>query len=495
MKKLYTLLLVGIILTVLSLSVFKTFDSGRKAPKYIFYFIGDGFGTAQSELTQAYLKSVSDNKESLNMFSFPEHAVYSTFCDNRFITGSAAAGTSLATGYKTTVNTIGMMADKITPVKSIAEKARDKGYKVGIITTVSIDHATPAAFYAHQPSRNMYYNISLELSKSNFDYFAGGAFQKPDGNGNINEKDVAANIGLAKGSVVKNKPNSVIISKERGYHLIDNKEGFYALKKGDEKTLIFAPRVNGGNSLYYALDQTREDLGLDEFTAKGIELLDNPDGFFMMIEGGKIDWSCHANDAATTIHDVIQFDDAVGEALKFYNQHPDETLIIVCGDHETGGLSLGFTGTGYASNYALLKNQTISYEEYTKIVDTYRAKANVSFSKAMISVEKYFGLGNKDKGLELTAFENKQLQAAYRMSMIEPKKRPHTDEYFVTYAYYDPFTTTVTKILAQKAGVAWGTFNHTASPIPVRALGNGSEIFKGYLDNTDIPKKIESLLR
>lgn len=495
MKNIYKLGFLILVLTLSSLSFAKDAEPETKKAKYIFYFIGDGLGTAQAELSQEYLKAVSDGKESLNMFSFPEHAVFTTFCDNRFITGSAAAGTALSTGYKTSVNTIGMQGDKITPLKSIAEKARDKGYKIGIITSVSIDHATPAAFYAHQPSRNMYYNISLELSNSGFDYFAGGAFENPDGDGEINEKDLAANIGLMKGSKAKNKPNSLLIAQERGYHLIKDKKSFYELKNGAEKSLVFAPRENGGNAIYFALDQNTEDLNLDEFTAKGIEVLDNTNGFFMMIEGGKIDWSCHANDAATTIHDVIQFDKAIGEALKFYKSHPDETLIVVCGDHETGGLSLGASLTGYYSNYALLKNQTISYEEYTKIVDSYRNKGNVSYAMAMESVEKYFGLANKEKGLELSAFETEQLQEAYKMSMIDPKKRPHDDKYFGHYAYYDPFTTIVTKILAQKAGIAWGSFNHTASPISVRALGIGSEVFKGYLDNTDIPNKIESLLR
>jgi len=495
MKRIYKILFPVIVLLVVTIYISKIYTNENGKPKYIFYFIGDGFGTAQSELTQAYVKAISDNKESLNMFKFPEHAVYTTFCDNRFITGSAAAGTALATGYKTSVNTIGMEADKKTPVKSLAEKARDKGYKIGILSSVSIDHATPAVFYAHQPSRNMYYNISLELSKSNFDYFAGGALRKPNGNGKINEEDVAANFGLAKGTIIKDKPNSIDIAKQRGYNLIKDKESFYKLEKGDNKVIVFAPRVNGGNSLYYALDQTEEDLRLDELTAKGIELLDNKDGFFMMVEGGKIDWACHANDAASTVHDVIQFDKAVGEALKFYKKHPKETLIIVCGDHETGGLSLGFAGSHYDSNYALLQHQKISYEEYTKIVDDFRHSGNISFDSALVSLKSYFGLGDKSLGLELTGYEKEQLAKAYKMSMITPKKRPHDDRYFNTYGYYDPFTTVATKILANKAGIGWTTFSHTASPIAVRALGTGSEIFKGYLDNTDIPKKIESLLK
>lgn len=495
MKRIYKILFAILVVSISTIYVSKLFSDENTKPKYIFYFIGDGFGTAQAEMTQAYVKAMSNNKESLNMFSFPEHAVYTTFCDNRFITGSAAAGTALSTGYKTTVNTIGMKADKKTALKSIAEKARDKGYKVGILSSVSIDHATPAVFYAHQPSRNYYYNISLELSNSNFDYFAGGAFKHPEGDGKINENDVAANFGLAKGSILKEKPNSITIAQERGYNIIKDKESFYKLKKGDKKVLVFAPRVNGGNALYYSLDQTDEDLRLDELTAKGIELLDSKDGFFMMVEGGKIDWACHANDAASTVHDVIQFDKAIGEALKFYKKHPKETLIIVCGDHETGGLGLGFAGSHYKSDYSLLQHQKISYEEYTKIVNDFRHSGNISFKDALVSLKSYFGLGDKSLGLGFTKYELAQLKSAFEMSMITPKKRPHDDKYFIAYGYYDPFTTTATQMLAHKAGIGWTSFTHTASPIAVRALGVGSEVFKGYLDNTDIPKKIESLLR
>ena len=86
---------------------------------------------------------------------------------------------------------------------------------------------------------------------------------------------------------------------------------------------------------------------LAEYTAKAIEMLDNPDGFFMMVEGGKIDWACHANDIAAVIHDVLALDAAIAEAVKFYEKHPDETLILVTNDHETGGLSIGYAATKY----------------------------------------------------------------------------------------------------------------------------------------------------
>ena len=99
---------------------------------------------------------------------------------------------------------------------------------------------------------------------------------------------------------------------------------------------------------------------------RAIELLDNPNGFFIMAEGGKIDWACHANDAAASIHDTLAFDEAIAKAVKFYEKRPQETLIIVTGDHETGGMAIGFAGTQYSSFVDKIQRQKMSYIEFNK---------------------------------------------------------------------------------------------------------------------------------
>ena len=254
-----------------------------KSPKYIFYFIGDGMGLSQSNAAEAYLAAISGKNgiQKLEMNKFPYHGFYTTYASDRFITGSAAAGTALATGYKTSINTIGMDASKQKSLQTVAERARDLGYKVGIVSSVSIDHATPASFYAHQPSRNMYYNISLDLSKSNFNYFGGGGFKHPDGDGKLDKNNSMANFGMGVDKKIENKlTNAIEIAKERGYRLLNTKEAFNQLKKGDDKIIAIAPRLAGGKALPYAIDQTENDITLSEFTKKGIELLDNKNGFF-----------------------------------------------------------------------------------------------------------------------------------------------------------------------------------------------------------------------
>lgn len=471
-----------------------------KAPKYIFYFIGDGMGLSQANSAEAYLGALENSNgiKRLHLNSLPKQGFYTTYAANRFITGSAAAGTALATGHKTTINTIGMDANREVALKSVAEMAKEKGYKVGIVSSVSIDHATPASFYAHQHTRSMYYDISLDLSKSGFNYFGGGGFKHPDGDGKIDNKNNMSNFGMGDEKEIENKqPNSMEVAKERGYTIVNTKDGFEKLKKGNDKIIAIAPNLVGGKALPYSIDQKDgNDISLGDFTQKGIELLDNKKGFFMMVEGGKIDWASHANDAATVIQEVIQFDNAVAKAIDFYKKHPKETLIIVAADHETGGMALGFSGSHYESEFAILQHQNVSYETFSSLVKEYRKanKGNYKVEDGLALVQKHFGLGDKEKGLELSNFELQQLKNAFHKSMNYDKKMKKEDQFYQLYGSYDPLTISACHILSQKAGIGWTSFSHTASPIPVRSEGVGAHLFTGFFDNTDVAKNLMKLM-
>jgi len=506
LKKINILLSIGLIFFVFTASAKdSTAEKQRqnyrgKAPKYIFYFIGDGMGLSQANAAEAYLGAVNGKNgiQKLEMSKFPHHGFYTTNATDRFITGSAAAGTALATGHKTSINTIGMDAAKQKPLQSVAEMARDLGYKVGIVSSVSIDHATPASFYAHQPSRSMYYDISLDLSKSNFNYFAGGGIKHPVGDGKKDKSNIMANFGMGGDKQIENKqPNSIELAKERGYRLLNTKEEFNNLRKGDDKIIAIAPRLVGGKALPYAIDQNENDIPLSEFTKKGIELLDNKKGFFMMVEGGKIDWTCHANDAATAIKEVINMDAAVKVALDFYNKHPKNTLIVIGGDHETGGMALGFSGSHYQSAFKILQHQNLSNDRFSEIIDDYKKsnEGNYKLEDGMALLEKHFGLGNIEKGLELSDFEKEQLKNAFELSMNYKQENKKNDQFYLLYGSYNPFTVTACHILSQKAGIGWTSFSHTAIPIPVKAIGVGAELFSGYYDNTDMAKNIFRLLQ
>ncbi len=444
--------------------------------KYVFLFIGDGMGQAQVSLAEAYLAAVNDRIgfEPLSFSKFPYTGQSTTYANNRLITCSAAAGTALATGHKTNINRISMDPAGDLPFETIAEKAKNKGCKVGIITSVSIDHATPAVFYAHQPDRNNYFEIGTELAGSGFDYFAGGGFVTPDGA--LNGEQV----------------NLLKLAADSGYRVVNTAEAFSALKPGSGKALVMSPRTARGATLPYALDMDPGDLTLADFTAKGIAMLSGKEGFFMMVEGGKIDWACHSNDAATTLHEVLAFDGAVREALKFYQDHPDETLIIVTADHETGGLSLGYARTKYETNPGLLKYQLSSVDELNKIVAMFRINqsgdTDADFERMLKALENDLGLNSRKWGTLLSEEEKESLRVLFKESMAI------TITDITSYNESEPFIDQAIRLINQKAGVSWCSGSHTAINVPVYAFGAGAERFTGVMDNTDIPKRIGEIM-
>lgn len=446
-----------------------------KTPKYVFLFIGDGMATAQVNLTEAAmyhkgfgLKSGTIGKKDMSISKFPVVGMATTTAADRYITGSAAAGTALATGVKTNIGVISKNTDCTQKLKTMAEMAKDKGLKVGIISSVSIDHATPACFYAHQEKRSQYYEIASQMATSNFDYFGGGC---------------------AKGNFASKGPADIEAQMlAAGYVIADSKDKFTKLKKG-QKAWAFTKAVDSSGAMVYDIDRKKSELSLADYTQKGIELLDNEKGFFMMIEAGKVDWACHANDAVSSTYDMIAFDKAIAKAIDFYNKHKDETLIIVTGDHECGGLSLGYAATGYDTAFDLLKHQKVSYEVLAAKVSYWRDNS-ISFDEAMVYVKANFGLGNTD--LPLSEYETKKLKQSYEIA-IKKKSNLGAEETQLLYGGYNPFSVTVTHVLNNKAGLDWTTYKHTGVPVPVFAMGQGEDLFVGYYDNTDVAKKIMKL--
>lgn len=472
------LLVLALLAGFQSLAIISEPPAGDGNPKYVFLFIGDGMGTAHVALTEAVLAS-RDGKmtgRQLLMTSFPVASLSMTNAKNRFITGSAAAGTALASGEKTSINTIGMDSARLRPLYSIASRAKAKGMKVGILTSVSIDHATPAVFYAHQPHRNMYYEIGGELVASGFDFFGGGGFKYPRGkNGD--------------------RPDLYESAKAKGFTLINNKEAFHKASSGSLPMMVVNPVVGEDGEMPYQMDQVQGSFTLSEIVRKGIEVLDNPKGFFMMIESGKIDWAAHANDAAAVVGEVLELDKAVAHAYDFYKKHPKETLIIITADHETGGLALGWSATKYETDFKLLDHQKASYDVFEAKIKAYKHRTpatqlNLDSVKRMVAAD--FGLG---AAIKLNPWEEEQLRRAYMASMSDEKMSMLKDENFELYEGYDPVAVTARKILAHKAGASWTTWSHTAIPVPVLVVGAGQQQFNGWMDNTDIPRKIATLLR
>ncbi|WP_027183031.1 alkaline phosphatase [Desulfovibrio inopinatus] len=443
-----------------------------KDAKYVFLFIGDGMGIPQRSATEAY------TGKKMVMDTFPAQGVTTTSANNRFITGSAASATAIASGKKTNINYIGMDAD-LKPLKTVAEMAKDDGKKVGIISSVSIDHATPAAFYAHVPTRKMYHEIDMALANSGFDFFGGGGMVDPTG------KKSKKPLG-----------DAVAKAKENGYKYVNSKEEFNKLNKESGRVFVVNSWLQDSEALPYAMDMTDKDITLPELTGKAIEMLDNDKGFFMMVEGGKIDWACHANDAAAAIKDNIAFDESIAKAVEFSKKHPDETLIVVTGDHECGGMALGFAGTKYDTDFGVLGNQKGSFTKFDQdILDPYK-KTHAKDGKLddlKPVITEFFGLkfagDPKTDRMVLKDFEVADIEKAFARSMAGESEKG-SEESYLLYGSYDPLSVTLTHLLNRKAGLSWTSYSHTGVPILTSALGVGSESFNGSYDNTDIAKKI-----
>ena len=450
-------------------TVFCTLYSFGQA-KYVFYFIGDGMGSNQVLGAEMYRSAVQGNplgRVQTLMTTFPYSGHASTYSKSNGITDSAAAGTCLATGKKTKNGMLGMNEDTVH-VTTIAEKLKDKGWGVGIMTTVAIDHATPAAFYAHVEKRNKYYKIGEQLARSDFDFFGGAGFHHPQGKHDDKRVNLYRNAEKAGYTIAH--------GYEEAQKIVESSEA-----KVERLILVQETDDQGakhGDNLPYAIDRKEGDLTLAQIVSTAIPFLDKRyDRFFMMVEGGMIDYACHADDAATAFGETWDMDEAMRVAFDFYKKHPEETLIVVTADHETGGLALG--NSDYTLHLDLLQNQKCSAWALSDMF-TQLFKANKK--PAWEEVKKIYAdnLGFWTN-VEISGDEEKELKALYKAACIHKSKDTET-----MYKNINALGEAGIALLNKKAHIGWTTRAHSAHAVPIFAIGAGAERFSGWHDNTEI---------
>ena len=341
----------------------------EKKAKYVFYFIGDGMSSTAVAAAEAYLAQERGviGMDPLCFTQFPVLGEATSFSFSNIITDSSAAGTALSTGEKTNNGMLCIAPDSTTLLTSISYKIHDAGYSVGVMSTTPINHATPAAFFGHNIKRGNYYEIGKELPASGFEFFAGGGFYHPNGK----EKDQT--------------PSLWDIIADGGYTLAYGYEDFQAKKDAEHIVLV---QGEGSEEICpYALGRPEGALTLSQIVEAAITVLErNPKGFFLMAEGGLIDWTAHSQDLAGSIFEILDFDQAIAVANAFYEKHPDETLIVVTADHETGGIALGRKGYKYDLTVIdKIKNASAStdVEEYMnspKSIDSVNEEARIGWT-------------------------------------------------------------------------------------------------------------------
>lgn len=437
--------------------------------KYVFYFIGDGMGTNQVLAAEMYRSAIQGEplgRVQTLMTTFPYSGHASTYSKSNGITDSAAAGTCLATGKKTTNGTLGL-DEKGEHLKTIAEELKEQGWGIGIMTTVAIDHATPAAFYAHVPERNKYYKIGLQLAESKFDFFGGAGFHHPQGK--KDDKDL---------NLYRN-------AEQAGYTIAHGIEEAEKFMDADKMILVQATDDQGakhGDNLPYAIDRKDGDLTLAQIVKTAIPFLEKRyDRFFMMVEGGMIDYACHSNDAATAFGETWDMDEAMRIAFEFYKVHPEETLIIVTADHETGGLALG--NSDYTLHLKELQNQKCSLGALSDMfTQLFKANKKPAWSDVKKIYKEQLGFWDS---VNIESDEEKELKATYQEVLKGKAKDTKT-----MYKNINKLGDAGVALLNKKAHIGWTTHAHSAHAVPVFAIGAGAEQFTGWHDNTEIAPMI-----
>lgn len=300
--------------------------------KNVILLIGDGTGLSQIS-SAFYFK-----KTSPNYARFKNIGLIKTSSSREYITDSGAGATAFGSGVKTYNGAIGV-ADDSTSIKNLVEIASLQDIKTGVISTSSIQHATPASFYAHVVDRGLYEEIAADMVDSEIDFFAGGGakyFNKRKDEVNLLEKLKAKGFGIDTNAL--SDLSEITQYQKMGYLLAANHLEPTARGRGD-----FLPRAT--------------ELGIQFLTKDS----DNSN-FFLMVEGSQVDWGGHSNDAEYLISELIDFDDAIGKALDFAEKDGN-TLVIVTADHETGGFTLSST----------LKETEDgnSYSDYNEITGTF----------------------------------------------------------------------------------------------------------------------------
>lgn len=421
-----------------------------KKAKYVFLMIGDGMGVNQRAASAEYLKAV-ENK-SLVMESFPVRNLTTTSSLSG-TTDSAAAGTAIACGVKTRNGMLGVTPDGKS-VYSIAADAKSNGFNVAIMTDVPLNHATPSAFYAHSNARSAYSDITRFLPGSNFDIFVGDKFL------------------VSKG---EKSPDSFL--KENGYRIISRFDLFMMLGKDSSKTIFVM-------TIPLAIDDAvPREATLSEALKKTAGLLKSDKGFFIMIEGGRIDWCCHDNDFASMVKEVLAFDEAVKTAKDFYLAHPEDTLIVVTADHETGGLSLNKND----KLSAVVGAQKCSKSKMLAVVNSMK-KEKASFEKVLAKMEELFGVN------DLNDSEKESVRKAYSVFIGNNSNDTRPEEIKKMYGGKNPLIQAFSQIADDRAGVRWSGGNHSTAKVRTTAIGAGAENFDHDMDNTDIPKTIKKIM-
>ncbi|HKA31951.1 MAG TPA: alkaline phosphatase [Candidatus Binatia bacterium] len=436
--------------------------AAEDAPKYIFIFLADGGSVGGIEIARSFNRVVHREGFTITDKIMREGSLglLTTEAADSLTTDSAAAATALSGGCKANIGALGICADGRT-VKTVMERAREKGFRAALVTTSTVYDASPAAFLSHVSSRKDFEAILDQYLRAAPDLILGGGREQflPAGRPESARKD--GKDRLAEFTA-------------RGYAYASDKTGL-AKATGAKLLGLFTP-----GEMNFDLDRAADkEPSLVEMTRATIRFLGRDGrGFMAFIENENTDTAGHLTDVASMIHAYRDFDGAVALAYEFYLGHPRETLILVTSDHDSGGV--GFTLA--LEDLRLDSKRVAANEEVLKKIATIpislrKAAAMLGPRPTAEAVDRV--MRDVFKGFTLAPDLKKMLLAG------QPPARNF---------YTDPAANVLGMMIANNTQVYWGSGGHTHQPVFVAALGAGAERFRGYQDNTDFAKHLFALL-
>lgn len=378
-----------------------------------------------------------------------------TYGAESIITDSAPAATAFATGYKTSDKFVGILPDKVTtpgvaelpdtlktkPVPSVLEGAKLVGKATGLVATSNIQHASPAAFSAHWPDRNNYNEIAEQQVYLGIDVVLSGG--------------KSYLLPKAQGGQRVDGENLIDVLKARGYGFVENKQDMLQFK-GKKLWGMFA-----GADMAYDIDRKQlapQEPSLAEMTKKAIELLSqNKNGFFLFVEGSKVDWASHANDPVGVISDLMAYDEAVRVALDFAKKDGN-TLVMAFADHSNGGMAIGSKASDETYSKTSVERLVIPLKKAVLTGEGVEAvlAGNLEPGNIRQVMDEYYGIN------DLTNEEIQSIQKAKRGNL----------------------NYVVGPMISKRSIVGWTTTGHTGEDVFFYSFGPNHP--SGLIENTDI---------
>ncbi len=458
---------------VISLVMLCCAPSGAQPPERatnVILLIGDGMGPEIVGLATEYSRVIDGRELWLERAISEGHlALANVRPVDALVADSAAAATALATGRKT-ANDMVSVDPRGKPLTTILELAEKSSKSTGLVTTTRLTHATPACFAAHVAHRDSENDIAVQMLAAGVDVMLGGGLRNwiPE---NAATSEYSTFTGTSKR---QDSRNLVEEARQAGYSIVTGRDELAGAHGANKLLGLFA-----ASYMPYALDRRPDDEtgipSLPEMTEAALDILSrNKEGFFLMVEGGRIDHAAHANDVASMLVEMMEFDEAIGVAYAFAQRHPG-TMLLITADHATGASCLsarysddaGDTIYPTEENLKKIARQDASFEG---ILTPLMTGPSLERLKALVLEHTGIGISDED--------------AAFIMKM-EPVSPFHVikPEYRALGGYA---TLALGRVLGPEFGTSWGTAEHFAASVVVVGYGARADLVRGYIDNTEV---------